>query len=197
MRLVAAAAVFALSACGRWAGPLEEEVDQLSYWLVLEGSNARGAECSDSVQAEEVRLDTPAIGGAIAYYFIFRVNPGLKTAAAYDCTDRDAWNAASCTPVDGLEWTIDDHTLSMRVRALEFTKRGCDVVSTYTASLVDEGVDGTTHEEIRFELVGKADACADAEASLRAQSPNGKGITACVLTRDTRVAFARAVPKVH
>lgn len=182
-----------LVACGRSPGPLPEEYGKLTYWL-LNQSDPTSHECSDAPALDGLRLEPPEFGW-VAWYYIYRVNDGGKTATEYDCIDAQAYDPNSCAPEPHIVWRIDGHNVTLDYDGgVVDLGEGCRVRVLGNATLVDGGDKGTVRHEVRFDYLSDAEGC---DAAVRERSPNGKGLRECVHGLDEIVYFARAVDPVN
>ena len=185
--IVIAAAL--LAGCGRPPGPNTDEHGKITYWLITSDSGTT-AGCSDNsfLGDQDLILTPPALGGSVAWYFVYSVSSDGKTAINYKCPENDYLD---CTPTP-LTWQVSGHVLTATLTPdpLAFGSGECQIQQQLTAQLVDKGGDMDATETSTLSLVGPSAECATANAELKKQSDNGLGAGGCTSSLSLHAAFS-------
>lgn len=188
---------FVLLACAsaaclsRPAGPNADEYGKVSYWMINSASEHR-EQCSDapewaSLRAQRAHADP---NDGIVWYLEYALTHDGRTAELVDCA------RFSTGPCDhGLLplMAVEGHVVSGEIATEEVPLgTGCTAVVHDTLTVTDEGVEGHLQEKLHVTLSGETEACAQAEAALKARSPNREGVTTCVIAAEYGMAFSHA-----
>lgn len=173
-----ATALFALPllfACGpRQPGA---EAGKTYFWQVT-SSNVEFSRCSDDPQ---FRADLQPIRFDANSYFIYKVEAGATSATVQNCT---TFNTSSCAPVEPpvtMSIAANELVYSTESRSAVGTM-GCNLLDSTTWTALDQGETLTLSITHVLSLVDNSAACATAEQSIIAQSPNMTGLQGCVVT---------------
>ncbi len=179
-------AVAFLVACGREAGPHEDEHGFVFFWQVTGSDITWGQQCSD---AAAFREDLGAISFSSDSYVIYRVSE--DGSEAYDQTC-DALDSTTC--VDGdIVFDIDGHEIFHDFEATRSPVTGdCMLDSDERWTLVDEGETLSFVSENLFTLAGPDSDCEPVQESMEEEAPNGLGIDGCLVTLGATADFYSA-----
>ena len=151
----------------------------ISYWKITSTSLVWGSECSDSAS---FRSSVQSPGLAPNTYLTYKTSADGKTATAMDCTTTDP---SSCKEqVPSMVFTFDGGTASYTapVTKQPLDIGTCNLQSGQVWSFTPGGSTLTGKVDIAFDLVDDTTSCQTYEDSMKASSPNGKGIKGCVVT---------------
>ncbi len=165
----------ALCACGPRKGP---EAGQIYFWQISTSTLEWGA-CGD---ATALREGVGAIAVADNSYLVYRVDPTGKKAITQTCPTLDPRTCSdSATQISfdiaGAELTFTSERLGT------VKNSACKVQENETWTLVDQIDHMSLEIATVLSLVGSDVDCPKLDASIKAESPNGLGISGCVLTR--------------
>lgn len=179
---LALAALVACAGCGpRKPGA---EANRVYYWQVT-SSEVDFNRCTDD---PVFRADLQPIKFDANSYFIYKVGPQATDAAVQNCS---TFNPSSCAPIDPpITFAVAANELVYSTESRSAVgSQGCNLLDSTTWSAIDQGetLDLTiTHV---LSLVDNPAACATAEQTIIAQSPNGLGLEGCVVTFKVGTAY--------
>ncbi len=184
--LIMTVTALAIGACGeRDAGPHEHEYGEITFWRVT-ASNVSLAACTDSGNWQTA-VEPPAIEENS--FLIYLLSEDGTTAAAQDCTTT---LASSCgTSSTGIVFDVSGHTLTYDPAATTRPIQGstCELEGDELWTITDAGETASMAVDVAFGLVGDPTACAQLDAAVIADSPNGNGIDGCVVTIGVEMEF--------
>lgn len=185
-RMMMAIAALSISACGeRAAGPHEHEYGEATFWHVT-GSSVSFAACTDS-NNWQTQVEPPVIEDNS--FLIYMLSDDGTTAAAQDCTTT---LASSCSPSStGIVFQVSGHTLTFDPAATTRPIVGstCELEADELWTITDAGETAIMAIDVAFGLVGDPTVCAQLDADVIADSPNGTGIDGCVVTLGVDMEF--------
>ncbi len=169
------AVVAVVCGCGPRKAP---EPNTVYFWQISESTLEWGA-CGDS---SSLRTGIAPIEIAANSFLVYRVDSTGKKAVSQSCPVLDpatCQNSSSNVVFDvaGTELTYT----SERKDAVSMST--CFVQQDETWSLLDQITTMTLEINTVLSLVDSPSDCMKLEASIKADSPNGLGVTGCVLSR--------------
>ncbi len=162
------------SACGpREPGFAPHE--QLSWRI--ESSEVTFDHCSDADFWREPFAPPDVSTGA--FYISVAIDETGREALLMRCNGFNACSVAQPEVRFTVAGTELVHGSNSR---LDIQNSSCKVAVAEGIVIVDEGATMTLQNSLTFTLVENDAACADFEANVRGQSPNGLGVNGCVVT---------------
>jgi hypothetical protein len=186
LRVALLALVGLTAACGRDAGPSEDDRGKITYWLVNSGSDGQ-EQCTDHSDFRDLFPTMPPLNAGVAYYYIYRVSTDGRSAVDMSCQS-DSMN--QCTPNSDVIWKIDGHVLTTRITQVIGNQASCKVTWVDDIRLEDKGGEAEALDHVTFVLEGED--CDDLDASVKEQSPNGFGLRDCVAERKSHAIFSHS-----
>jgi hypothetical protein len=163
------------SGCGGAGSSLSPNA--VVFWR-LTSSALQFGQCSDDA---EFRKGVKPIEVMPNSYLVYRLSADGKTATSQQCQSLDP---ASCGDAPGpLVYSVNGRELTLtRSAKSPVGTTGCQLQLQDTWTLTDAKDTMTLDIDSALSLVDAPEACASAEAALKAQSPNRLGVEGCVVT---------------
>lgn len=171
----------------RLAGPLDDEVNAVTYWRVTD-SSATVEQCTDAAQWSDA-VTAPEFKDNS--FLMYKVLEGKKEALMQSC---DTTSASSCSDdKDGATWSIDQHTLSYQSDPVTISGDAkCDYLLQPTWTLVDKGETADWTVDLVFQAHPDKSDCVDFDAAVKKDSTNGHGILDCRIQLKVALAFEKS-----
>ncbi len=159
----------------RAPGPHADDEGAVTYWEVV-GSTAGGFDCTDSDTWADVVTAEPFATGS---FFTYRVESGGSSATGQSCATTDP---ASCADSDA-RYEVLEHELVWAApeEVVPVVDQECDLVLEPMWTLRDGGETGTFTLDIPFVWRPPGAVCADYDAAIADEAPNGLGLGDCVV----------------
>ncbi len=169
------AVVVLLAGCGSRKGP---EAGVTYYWQIKSSSVEWGASCSDAPDFRASVTAPPADGTT---YFTYRVEKDVKHATHMTCTSFDA---SQCTvATDGIVMDIAGSELTWSGQnSSQIGSSACNLVQDAAWTFDDQNLHFAMDMSNVLSLSGTKATCDGIEKNQRLKSPNGLGVTGCVVT---------------
>ena len=162
-------------ACGPRKGP---EANATYFWKIDTSSLEWGA-CGDS---QALRGGVGAIAVSASSYLTYKVDPAGQKAVSQTCLQL---NPSSCTPSPAnIVFDIAGNELTFTSSAKKTIDQStCALQQSDTWTIVDQISTMSLEIATVLSLVDNPTSCPGVEAGIKRDSPNGLGVTGCVLTR--------------
>lgn len=188
MRAAVAMCLLSLTACGRAAGPNDDEVGKEFVWEIVPTRNSV-QQCANAGPMAQYTPQLPTFASDLVYYYIYSVDAGEQSVSAADCPQPiTSWD--DCHP--GTErWPVSHHVISLGSQTGKVdVGGGCTMTIKETAAITDQGQTGSEDDKVAYSLSGTPSACQAFDAEMKRESSTGKGVDGCTATVHLGLMFA-------